>query len=173
MNENVDWSDEIFSILLEQRIKQVAYVPDAGHKKLIERVNEDNYFRDVPLTSEEEGVALLSGAWLGDERGVLLMQSSGVGNIINMLSISVECRFPLFMIITMRGEWGEFNPWQVPMGKATQSTLEAMGVKVIRVDVPDKVAETVAAGIKLTFDSGRMVAVLIGQRVIGSKDWNR
>ncbi|MBB44405.1 MAG: phosphonopyruvate decarboxylase [Rhodospirillaceae bacterium] len=173
MNENVDWSDEIFSILLEQRIKQVAYVPDAGHKKLIERVNEDNYFRDVPLTSEEEGVALLSGAWLGDERGVLLMQSSGVGNIINMLSISVECRFPLFMIITMRGEWGEFNPWQVPMGKATQSTLEAMDVKVIRVDVPDKVAETVAAGIKLTFDSGRMVAVLIGQRVIGSKDWNR
>ena len=173
MNENIDWSDEIFSILLEQRIKQVAYVPDAGHKKLIERVNEDNYFRDVPLTSEEEGVALLSGAWLGDERGVLLMQSSGVGNIINMLSISVECRFPLFMIITMRGEWGEFNPWQVPMGKATQSTLEAMGVKVIRVDVPDKVAETVAAGIKLTFDSGRMVAVLIGQRVIGSKDWNR
>ena len=173
MNENVDWSDEIFSILLEQRIKQVAYVPDAGHKKLIERVNEDNYFRDVLLTSEEEGVALLSGAWLGDERGVLLMQSSGVGNIINMLSISVECRFPLFMIITMRGEWGEFNPWQVPMGKATQSTLEAMGVKVIRVDVPDKVAETVAAGIKLTFDSGRMVAVLIGQRVIGSKDWNR
>jgi len=171
--ENLDWPDEIFSIFLEGHIKQVAYVPDAGHKKLIDRVIEDGQLRHVPLTSEEEGVAVLSGAWLGGERGVLLMQSSGVGNIINMLGVAAECRFPLLMIITMRGEWGEFNPWQVPMGQATQSTLEAMGVIVIRADDSDKVAETVSAGMKLTFDAGRMVAVLIGQRVIGAKDWGR
>ena len=78
------------------------------------------------LTTEEEGIALAAGAWLGGQRSVLLMQSSGVGNCINMLSLSAICRFPLLMLVTMRGEWAEFNPWQVPMGRATQPALEAM-----------------------------------------------
>ncbi len=60
---------------------------------------------------------MLAGAWLGGVRGVLLMQSSGVGNCVNLLSLVQECRFPLLMIVTMRGEWGETNPWQVPMGR--------------------------------------------------------
>jgi sulfopyruvate decarboxylase TPP-binding subunit len=88
----------------------------------------------VPLTTEEEGVALLAGAWLGGERGVLLMQSSGVGNCINMLSLTQACRFPLTMLVAMRGEWGEFNPWQVPMGTHTQAALELCNVVVYRVD---------------------------------------
>ena len=103
----------------------------------------------------------------------MLMQSSGAGNVINMLSVSNECRFPLLMLITMRGEWGEFNPWQVPMGQATENVLEAAGVIVQRVDDPHDIAETVAAASKLAFDAGRMVAVLIGQRVVGFKDWTK
>lgn len=61
------------------------------------------------LTTEEEGIGILAGAWLGGERGVLLMQSSGVGNCINTLSLSKVCGFPLLIIVTMRGEWGELN----------------------------------------------------------------
>lgn len=173
MAEATDWSDEVFSILQDAGVRQVAYVPDAGHKHLINRCIADNQIKHVSLTTEEEGVALLGGAWLGGERGALLMQSSGVGNIINMLGVSAECRFPLLMIVTMRGEWGEFNPWQVPMGQATQTTLEAMGVIVHRAESPDAVPETVAAAAKLAFDAGRMVAVLIGQQVIGFKDWTK
>jgi sulfopyruvate decarboxylase TPP-binding subunit len=127
----------------------------------------------IPLTTEEEGVALLSGAWLGGEAGVLLMQSSGVGNIINMLSIANECRFPLLILVTMRGEWGEFNPWQMPMGQATQAVLEAAGVIIQRADSPERVAETVQSAAAMAFDGGRMVAVLIGQRLVGIKDWNK
>ena len=69
---------------------------------------------------------MLAGAWLGGERGVLLLQSSGVGNCINMLSLPVICHMPLLMLVTMRGDWGEFNPWQIPMGQGTQAALEAM-----------------------------------------------
>jgi len=127
----------------------------------------------VPLTAEQEGVALLGGAWLGGEAGALLMQSSGVGNIINMLGMSAECRFPLLMLVTMRGEWGEFNPWQVPMGQATQAALEAVGVIVQRVDDAGSVAETVEAASRMAFQGGRMVAVLIGQRLLGAKNWNK
>jgi len=114
--ESLDWRDEVFAALKQAEIRQVGYVPDAGHARLIELCRDDPEIRAVPLTSEEEGVALLAGAWLGGQRGALLMQSSGVGNCINMLAMTKTCRFPLTMLVTMRGEWAEFNPWQVPMG---------------------------------------------------------
>ena len=123
MNDAVNWPDAIFDTLKSGRIVQVGYVPDAGHARLIERCRADPGIRDVVLTTEEEGVALAAGAWLGGQRAALLMQSSGVGNCINMLSLPRNCRFPLLMLVTMRGEWGEFNPWQVPMGSTTEAAL--------------------------------------------------
>jgi len=169
--KKTDWSADVFRVLKDADVRQVAYVPDAGHTNLINLCIADNAVRAVPLTSEQEGVAVLTGAWLGGEAGTLLMQSSGVGNIINMLGTANECRIPLLMLVTMRGDWGEFNPWQVPMGQATEKVLVAAGVIVHRVDDPDQIAETVEAAAKLAFDAGRMVAVVIGQRVVGFKDW--
>jgi len=128
------WPDAIFQVFRDQRISQVAYVPDAGHARLIELCRAEDSMRAVVLTTEEEGVALLAGAWLGGQRGALLMQSSGVGNCINMLALIEECRFPLLTLITMRGQWGEFNPWQVPMGRGTEAALENAGVMVYPAD---------------------------------------
>lgn len=167
------WPDDVFEVLKAAGVAQVAYVPDAGHARLIERCIADNAIEATVLSSEQEGVALLAGAWLGGQRGALLMQSSGVGNCINMLGMALECRFPLLMIVTMRGEWGEFNPWQLPMGQGTKPALEAMDVIVHHVDDAARVGETVASAAKLAFDAGRVVAVLIGQRVVGFKDWTR
>jgi sulfopyruvate decarboxylase TPP-binding subunit len=115
------WPEDIFGILQRFDVRQVPYVPDAGHSQLIERVLHAPSMRAVPLTTEEEGVALLAGAWAGGQRGVLLMQSSGVGNCVNMLSLTQIFRFPFLTLVTMRGEWGEFNPWQVPMDRARRA----------------------------------------------------
>jgi sulfopyruvate decarboxylase alpha subunit len=167
------WPDRIFKVFRDAGIRQVAYVPDAGHSKLIKLCHADKTMRAVSLTTEEEGVALLAGAWLGGARGALLMQSSGVGNCINMLSLIQECRFPLLALVTMRGEWGEFNPWQVPMGHSTAAALENAGVIVQPVDHAGEIAETVNAAARLAFSSYRGVAVLIGQRVIGFKNWSK
>jgi sulfopyruvate decarboxylase TPP-binding subunit len=81
------------------------------------------------------------------------------------------CRTPLLMLVTMRGQWGEFNPWQIPMGQATPELLKLSGAIVMPVDEPERLAETVAAAANLAWGSYCMVAVLIGQRVIGSKDF--
>jgi len=159
----------IYQALKQAGVKQVAYVPDAGHSQLIKACHADREIKAVCLTTEEEGVAMLAGAWLGGERGVLLMQSSGTGNCINMLGMIAECRFPLLMILTMRGHWGEFNPWQVPMSQATVPALNAIGVVVQPVDRAAEIAETVSAAARLAFSTGRAVAVLISQRVIGAK----
>ena len=168
-----DWPDQLFEVLKGAEVKQVAYVPDAGHARLIERVESDPGVRGIVLTTEEEGVALACGAWLGGERAVLLMQSSGVGNCVNMFSLVANCRFPFLTLVTMRGEWAEFNPWQVPMAKATQRVLEAMGISVLRATRPSDVAETVQAAADAAFESDQAVAVLLSQRLIGRKSWLR
>ena len=165
------WPDQLHRVLTDQRMRQVAYVPDSGHARLIELVRADRQMRAIPLTTEEEGVALAVGAWLGGERSVLLLQSSGVGNCINMLGMIQECRVPLLMLVTMRGEWGEFNPWQVPMAQATAPSLAAMGVVVQTADRAEEIAEIAAAAGRLAFNTCRAVAVLIGQRVVGAKQF--
>src|SRR6516165_898697 len=164
-----DWPEEIFSILQRFDVRQVAYVPDAGHSQLIERVLGSAAMRGIPLTTEEEGVALMLGAWAGGQRGVLLMQSSGVGNCINMLSLTQIFRFPFLTLVTMRGEWGEFNPWQVPMGTSTQGVLELAGIRVLRASHPDEVREVMEAAASQAYDACTPTAVLLSQRLIGTK----
>ena len=169
----VDWTGAIYSTLQDWQVAQVAYVPDAGHSELIIRCDRDENMRLVPLTTEEEGIALLAGAWLGGQRGVLLMQSSGVGNCINMLSLARVCRFPLLTLVTMRGQWGEFNPWQVPMGQMTPKVLEAADSLVFPVDDPAKMGETITAAARMAFEGPAQAAVLIGQGVIGAKSFGK
>jgi sulfopyruvate decarboxylase alpha subunit len=167
----MDWPDRIFAVLKRGAVQQVGYVPDAGHARLIELCRADQAIRDVVLTTEEEGVALAAGAWLGGARAALLMQSSGVGNCINMLTLTRNCRFPLLMLVTMRGEWEEFNPWQVPMGRATEAALKLSDVAVHRADRADEVEATVTAALDRAFGGESAVAVLLGQRLIGRKRW--
>jgi len=167
------WPDEVHALLSAAGVRQVAVVPDAGHARLIRLCEKDKSMCVVRLTTEEEGVALLAGAWLGGEKGVLLMQSSGVGNCINMLTLPIACQFPLLMLVTMRGDHGEFNPAQIPMGNTTQAVLEAMGVIVKRADRAEDVTEMVSGTLRLAFNTYRPVALLIGQRVLGAKDFRK
>ena len=150
-------------------VTQFAYVPDAGHRVLIDRSLADPDAHSIPLTTEEEGVALAAGADLGGARSVLLMQSSGVGNTINFLSLISGCRFPFLTIVSMRGDFGEGNPWQFPMGQATEPVLKAMGVVVLKCESPADVIPTVSAAMTMVFQSGQAVAVLLGQRLLGAK----
>jgi sulfopyruvate decarboxylase alpha subunit len=165
--------DGIYQALLKHQVRQVAYVPDSGHLQLINRCAESRQLISVPLTTEEEGVALLAGAWLGGDRGVLLMQSSGVGNCINMFSLSSVCQMPLLMLVTMRGEQGEFNPWQVPMGNNTETLLNTAGITVFPVFESEKLVETVEAAARNVFQGPAAVAVLISQRIAGVKTFEQ
>lgn len=169
--EVAQWQEDLYRVLKNGGIAQVAYVPDAGHAHLIRRVRADPDIHDVVLTTEEEGVALAAGAWLGGQRAVLLMQSSGVGNCVNMLSLLRTCRFPFVALVTMRGEYAEFNPWQAPMGRGSQQALELMGVAVQRVSEPGAVAEVVGAALDAAFLAGDRVAVLLSQSLLGRKKW--
>ncbi|MGR3782844.1 MAG: thiamine pyrophosphate-binding protein [Albimonas sp.] len=169
--EAAAWPAQLYATLKTAGVRHASYVPDAGHAELIRRFEEDPEAAAVMLSTEEEGIALACGAWLGGMRSAVLMQSSGVGNCINMLSLPAQARMPLLMLVTMRGEWGEFNPWQVPMSRAVQPSLEAMGVSVVRVEEAGEVAPTVAQAAAMAFGGDRRIAVLLGQRLLGAKKW--
>lgn len=167
------WSEQLFQTLKQQGISQVSMVPDAGHARLITLCESDPDMTLVRLTTEEEGVAMALGSWLGGAKSVLLMQSSGVGNCINMLSMLNVCQVPLPMLVTMRGDWAEFNPWQVPMGRATQAVMEEMGVLVSRADRAEDVAPLAEGAIRIAFNTLRPTALLIGQRLLGAKTFGK
>ena len=167
------WPDQLFETIKRGGVRQVGYVPDAGHARLIDRCRADTDIHDVVLTTEEEGIALAAGAWLGGQRAALLMQSSGLGNCINMLSLARTCRFPLLMLITMRGEWDEFNPWQVPMGSIVDPILKLCEAEVYRVHEPGEVAGIAERAVQQTFGDERIVAIVLSQQLIGRKVWTK
>jgi sulfopyruvate decarboxylase alpha subunit len=167
------WPDRLFESIKRGDIRQIGYVPDAGHARLIDRCRADPDIHDVSLTTEEEGVAMAAGAWLGGQRAALLMQSSGLGNCINMLSLTRTCRFPLLMLITMRGEWEEFNPWQEPMGSIVDPVLKLCEAQVYRARMPAEVSGLAERAIQQAFGDERIVALILSQQLIGKKVWTK
>ena len=167
----IDWRRDIFNVLRDRDFSLVAHVPDAAHAPLITMCEAHDKMDVVTLTTEEEGVGLICGAWAGGCKGVLLMQSSGVGNCGNALALPAICRIPFLTIVSMRGEWGEFIPWQVPMGQGAPGLLEAMNVRVFRAGHPREVGEAVDAAATLAHNTRQSVAVLLSQRMIGAKQF--
>ncbi|MBV9863511.1 MAG: phosphonopyruvate decarboxylase [Alphaproteobacteria bacterium] len=163
------WQDALYDLLRRNNVTQFGYVPDAGHRVLIDRSLADPDVQSVALTTEEEGVALCAGADLGGARAVLLMQSSGAGNCVNMLSLIKGGRFPFLTLLSMRGDFGEGNPWQFPMGQAVEPVLQAMGVICLRIERPEDVVPTVGAALTMAFQGGNAVAVLLTQKLLGAK----
>ncbi|MEM7056518.1 MAG: phosphonopyruvate decarboxylase [Pseudomonadota bacterium] len=168
-----DWSADVFSVVREKEISTVATIPDGGLTTLLQTCQASPDVRVVTLTTEEEGIGIVTGLWLGGQRAMIAMQSSGVGNCINALGLPGIMRAPCLMLVTMRGQWGEFNPWQVLMGQGTEPVLTQMGVKCFPVDKAEEVGETFDAAADLAFNGGFSCAVLISQRIIGAKGFSK
>jgi len=163
---NTRWPDTIYDHFKRVGVRQVGYVPDAGHSRLIERICQDPEIADVVLTTEEEGVGLVAGAHLGGQRATLLMQSSGVGNCVNTFSLLRNCGVACVILVTMRGEFDDFNPWQVAMGSITEQALKLAGFLTYRVEREEEVEEIVAAGCNMAFGGNLQVAILLAQRMV-------
>lgn len=173
MSNHPHWSEDVLREIKARKIKTVCTVPDGGLTRLLDLVKADPGMRLVTLSTEEEGMGITTGCWLGGERAMIAMQSSGVGNCINALGLPSILRAPCLMLVTMRGQWGEFNPWQVQMGQAVAPVFQAVGVKCFPVDTASEIGETFAAAADFAFNGGFSAAVLIGQRVIGAKGFGQ
>lgn len=170
-SDGSDWGEQVFRSLPGLGVRHVATVPDAGLGRFLELCEADPGIRLITLTTEEEGIALACGTWLGGELAAVAIQSSGVGNIVNMLGLPNVCRIPCLLLVSMRGEAEERNPWQVPVGRAVHDLLTALGVDVFRPESASGVAATFAEAAVRAREAGRPAAVLVSQRIIGAKSF--
>lgn len=163
------WQNQLYEALRRHDVTQFSYVPDAGHRVCIDRSIADEGVHSIALTTEEEGVALACGAHLGGKRSVLLMQSSGLGNCVNFMSMVKNGRFPFLTVLSMRGDFGEGNPWQMGMGQAARKICESLDFIVLEVTKPEEVVPTIDAAANMVWKSGQAVAVFLSQKLIGAK----
>lgn len=167
-----DWPADAVAALRALAVRQIAYVPDAGLTRFLTLAEQEDGFAMISVATEEDAIALCSGAWLGGQRTLAAMQSSGVGNIANMLSLPQVCEMPLLMLLTMRGEPGETNPWQESMGRAAPALLEAMDVEVRRVEEASGVGPALAHAGTDAYGANRRICVQLAQSLTGFKGFH-
>ncbi len=163
------WSADLFNLFVESGVSLFPYIPDLGNAPLIALAAAHNESRPVLMASEEEGVALCAGADLAGKRSVLCMQSSGVGNCPNVLALVKGGGFPILMMVTMRGDYGEQNPWQYPMGQAVEPILQTMGVLTFRVEGREELLDAAGAALSASGKGGQAAALILSQKFLGAK----
>jgi len=167
----MNWADIVIEKLKTNRLEMVCHVPDSVLSHIISETEIDPFFTVVPLTREEEGVGILTGAYLGGKRGILLMQVSGLGNSVNGLaSLAIPYQIPFLILISQRGELGEFNPAQVAMGHAARPVLDALDIQHFTLDRVYRVDTLLDGAIKTAYASRQPVALFISTEMVGWKD---
>ena len=168
---NPEWSESMADVLRRNGIDLFATVPDSIVGQVLEHLWRDDACKVVTVCREEEGLGLLSGAYLAGKRGALLMQNSGLGNCVNTLaSLNLAAQIPVVLVISHRGDIGEFNPAQVPMGQALERILASLD---IRYGLPRSVEELEAMGdglIKLAYTRSLPIAFVLPPQLTGGKD---
>lgn len=164
--EDLPWTEVLFQALKDAKIDAISYVPDEGTGALVPAIEADPFFTVFPATREEEGVGLLTGAFLGGKKGALLIQASGVGNLLNALaSVNLTADIPLLMIIGQRGGLGEFNPCQTPGGRAVPAYLSALGVSCYEAGTCAELADMVDGAASYAFTTRQPAAVIVNQHL--------
>lgn len=166
----VSWPDLIVQCLKTHEVRFVSYVPDVIVHQVLECMEREPSFRVIPTTREEEAIGIASGAYLGNGRGAVFMQSSGFGNCLNALgSLNLTYRIPVALFISARGRLGEFNLAQVPLGRAVTPILEALGIQHFHLTAEADVLRVVDGGLRLCFAARIPVALVLSPLLTGGK----
>ena len=171
MREKMEWPGKIVDLLKANDICSISFVPDAVIGRILKVAGEDPYFNLTTLAREEEGIGIITGEYFGGRYGALMMQSSGLGNCVNALaSLAIPYQIPLLMLISQRGELGEFNACQVVMGKAIRNILDALGIQHFTLHREDNLEIILGGAIKTAHTSEQPIAVFLPTTLVGWKD---
>jgi len=148
-------------------IRDVVYVPDNPLAHVLRELGDR--YADVRLTlatREEEAFGIAAGLYLGGRKPAVMLQSSGVGNSLNALtSLLLPYQIPTVMIVSMRGDAGEWNSAQVPMGRALRAILDSLAIPHATVESADQACETVRAAAATAFATRLVGACLLPRRL--------
>jgi sulfopyruvate decarboxylase alpha subunit len=164
------WQVATCEALKANDIRTIVHVPDLVLKDLIAHIELDPWFNVYAPAKEEEGVGIVCGAYLGGQRGAILLQNSGFGNIPNVLaSLAVPYQIPLLLLISQRGELNEFNPAQVGMAHVVQPVLDALNIPHFMPLHLDQLRPTIDGAARLAYGTERPVAIVLSAYLTGGK----
>jgi len=161
------WASGVCAGLYAAGSRHVIYVPDNPLSHVL-RVLGERYpdVQTTIATREEEAFGIAAGLYLGGKRPTVMLQSSGLGNSINALtSLFVPYQIPTLIVISMRGDEGEWNSAQVPMGRAVRPICDAVGLSQATAMSPETTADTVALVGKTAFMTRMAGVCLLPRRV--------
>jgi sulfopyruvate decarboxylase alpha subunit len=164
------WQVATCEALKANDIRTIVHVPDLVLKDLIARIELDPWFNVYAPAKEEEGIGIVCGAYLGGQRGAILLQNSGFGNIPNVLaSLAVPYQIPLLLLISQRGELNEFNPAQVGMAHVVKPVLDALNIPHFMPLHLDQLKVTIDGAARLAYGTERPVAIVLSAYLTGGK----
>jgi sulfopyruvate decarboxylase alpha subunit len=162
----VIWASGVCAGFAAAGITHVAYVPDNPLSSVLNALEGYPKIRTTLATREEEAFGIAAGLYLGGVRAAVMLQSSGLGNSLNALtSLIVPYQIPMLILISMRGDAGEWNSAQVPMGRAVVPILDAMGIPHATVASPEATAPTVELVARTAFETRMSGACLLPRRI--------
>lgn len=161
------WAEGVCAGVHAAGSRDVVYVPDNPLSHVLGVF--DAQYSDVRLilaTREEEAFGIAAGLYLGGRQPTVMLQSSGLGNSLNAItSLLVPYQIPVLMIVSMRGDDGEWNTAQMPMGRAVRAILDAIGVAHATVASSDVAADVARQAGDTAFASGVSHACLLPKRL--------
>jgi sulfopyruvate decarboxylase alpha subunit len=164
------WAHAILAAFREEHVRNLVFVPDTVMGRLLALAETDPAFRLVGVHREEEAVGVLTGLYLGGERGAMLVQSSGLGNALNALgSLAAAYRIPFPLLVSLRGELGEFNPAQLGMGRAVPGCLDALRLQHVTLRREDELPVQLSGALKTCYTAEEPFGLLLSTQLTGWK----
>jgi sulfopyruvate decarboxylase alpha subunit len=161
------WATGVADGLWSAGCRDIVYVPDNPLSHILNALRRDHgQVHALLAMREEEALGIAAGLYLGGAKPAVLMQSSGLGNTLNAIgSLLLPYQIPLMLIVSMRGDPGEWNAAQVPMGRAVVPLLDAFGIQHVAVERDEEAAGTVLALANLAFGTRTAAACLLPRRL--------
>lgn len=155
-------SKVVYDALKACDVRLMSALPETWLVHLIRMADEDPDVKLVRLAKEEEGVGISAGAYLAGVKSAMLMQNHGFLAAVNgIVSCAQLYRFPLLMLISHRGTFGERDPWQTEGGAVTEDLLRTLRIPFSYLDSPQHVARRVRDTLTLAYSANRPVALLL------------
>ncbi|HLQ34559.1 MAG TPA: decarboxylase [Chloroflexota bacterium] len=165
------WARKVLDAFRREDVRNLVFLPDTVMGRLLALAETDDAFRLVGVHREEEAVGVLTGLFLGGQRGAMLIQNTGLGNSLNALaSLAMAYKIPFPLVISLRGELGEFNPAQLVMGRAVRGCLDALGIQHFTLSREDEVDVVIEGALKTCFTAQEPLAILLSAQMTGWKN---
>jgi len=156
------WDETLVRVFKAQEIRLITYIPDKVLAPLIRRLHADPYFTVICPAREEEAVGIVTGAYMGGMRGIVLMQTSGFATLPNALaSLTVPYQIPLLMLISERGTLGDFQLGQVMVCRTMRPILNALNIEHYAIERQDDVEFIAERMIKQAYATQANAAMIL------------